>query len=105
MCRTRLDPEYLCSICYEGGACWYSLKPIFPVEPELFDDEEIWEPFLDPNSILYWTRSGDYQSATRARARVAHTREETVYEPCFTVGASDTDREDGGFWQRRWSGS
>lgn len=59
-------------------------EPTLPVEEELELEldliESIW---MDPECIQYWTASGNYPRgdsrwlppATRARARVAHTRE------------------------------
>ncbi len=63
-----------CSSC-SSTFCCVTWQPLLPLEVEELEDVQeelgIW---LDPESILYWTRSGDYQSATRARARVARTR-------------------------------
>ena len=76
---TQSPPVYTVVIAITPGG-----GPILPVEEELELEldliESIW---MDPECIQYWTASGNYPRgdgrwlppATRARARVAHTRE------------------------------
>ncbi len=61
------------------GKLWDGPVPCCEPEPFLFEDEEdFWTwTWTNPESILSWTRSGvgEHRFATRARARIARTRE------------------------------
>jgi hypothetical protein len=85
MCFRSHEPQDLCVVCYQGGACWYAIAgPRLPVERARLSSSEgvggweLW--FLSPQHLPYWTVSGGgteeiYQSRLRARARaLAHAR-------------------------------
>ncbi len=78
MCRVTANPEDLCWSCYQGGWCWRSLSPgpWLPVEESahLLSEDDEYDFYADPNDIRYWTTASPYSLATRARARVTHTR-------------------------------
>lgn len=99
MCRITDDPLQLCPLCYQGGACWTSIRRHHRKDAEGGPEPEEAQPlvqpsqertnpwdarWLEPAYLPYWTLSGDYQSpssdhppALRARARVAHAREDS----------------------------
>ena len=97
MCWWAKSPDQLCRTCWEGGACFTSIKgptlrtttPNLPVGLE-------YDPYLDENSILWWSRRTRHHASASSRARTrvgAHDRKQ-VLRTSVSGGGTKTPRQE-----------